>query len=552
MSKFSDFFIKAYPQFKEKVLEGNYEEALAIYLVAYQRRVEGKKNQADINQVYSAAFDGFNRHGSKREQDLREWVDDDNAFNRFFEFFRSKYGKEGICRVSNKSRSVASVRVVKEEGPYERFLKRRHLRELIYKLSRNKALGKKKLYEQIEGYIRDIIISPNKKALTAAIKKDLIKERDDIFEYWDDPFLVSAGALLSVLMIRIENIENSIFSLTFNYLRWYAARYINKRCEGNNIPTNALTTALKKSPLLFLILNRQEMKFFLHSFLQEKRYRTATEGYNAGLILVALYGGYEDDTLEKMTIPESLQEPKKIEEAKALIHYREKVIALIEKMRPFFQYLDKRMLSAIDLILKSRYPFLILLPKHKTFIDNLTDERIEEKEECVRVLMKLVGIYSFSSRIKYMSRYSYYSYYQEQKLANAGEVRWIRVPDPSLEYFVLSVDDENRYYDFNNCLPSKYVSYIETVLSLYPREEYVYIKPEYSFPADAFDTYLTFDGYTLARYNFKGELCTEPLKGNCVKRITDPNFIPEYYRLSKIIDEMDEYFKLDTSEWISG
>ena len=274
-----------------------------------------------------------------------------------------------------------------------------------------------------------------------------------------------------------------------------------------------------------------------------------TEKYNAILINIALYVGNDeydtDDTLEKIPVPESIPAPVTIKEAKTLINYREKAITLFEKLKPAYKYLDMRFLSALELILKCRYPFLLLMQKHKAFIDSATDIDIQNHEECVRTLMRLVGIYTFCSRIKYMSRYSYYCYQNEKNIAKPKEEGWIRVPDPSLEYFVLNVVN-NTYYNFNQCKNEKYKSYIDTVLKLYPREEYVYIKPDYSFPTGTFDTYLTGDEYTLARYTFSGKLCSEPLTGNCVKRITDPDFIPEPYRTAgTTLEKMDDYLKPD-------
>ena len=77
MSKFFKYFVKRYPGFKEKVLKGEYKEALSIYADAYLELGEGKKKWDDYWRVYSAAYDGLHRHNSTRERDLRELVGDD-------------------------------------------------------------------------------------------------------------------------------------------------------------------------------------------------------------------------------------------------------------------------------------------------------------------------------------------------------------------------------------------------------------------------------------------------------------------------------------------
>ncbi len=556
MSKFSTFFIHAYPKFKQKVLAGDYKEALVIYMAAYKRRVEGKKNHDSIHQTLSAAYDGFNRHGSRRERDLRTWVEDDDAFDGFLHYFEINYGKNGVNRISNKSKVQAhniktavqqdlgiEKKKTKEEGPYEQFLHRKQLRAMICGLVKNNYLEKKELFEKIDDFIKNAIIFPSLKELTDAVKKDLVKEKENYFEFGGSPFLVNESASLGGWLDRVENIESSVFNLVFNYLRWYAARYLNKKGRGKNVPTNSLTIALKRNPILYLILSRQEKKFFLHSFLfGKKKGETLTESYNVIFILHDLYPIYSDDTLEKISVPKSLSGAKTIKDAKCFIQYRKKVIDLFEKLKPAYKYLDTNVLSAIELILKCRNPFLILLPQDKVFIDNNANIDVHNKEECLRVLMRLVGIYTISSRIKYMNRFSYYDYYRNQHDTTTGEVGWMRRPDPELEYFIFSKDGD-YYYDFDLCWKRKYKSYIDTVEALYPREEYVYIKPDYIFPVNTSDTYLTPDGYTLARYNYSGELCTEPLKGNFVKRINDPNFIPEHLQ-SFYFDKLDEYFDL--------
>ena len=91
-----------------------------------------------------------------------------------------------------------------------------------------------------------------------------------------------------------------------------------------------------------------------------------------------------------------------------------------------------------------------------------------------------MGIYTFITRVKLISRRDYYDYYETmmKRDKNKKERKWVKPLDESLDVFF----EENEY----------------------PKDEYEFVR--------------TGNVYTLARYDCSGNLCKEPLKGNYVRK----------------------------------
>ena len=542
MSRFSRYFINTYPKFKEEVLSGNYESAMSIYAIAFHDRVEGKKNQQNIRQVYSAAYDGFHRNGSQREQDLRGWIANDEAFDAFMEFFCSQYGKDGIYRVSNKGRHTKDRRATvirkrkeeeerqKKEGPWDAYqrnkkqlLHKKQLRAFIRRKLKDGVTDKKKLFEATAKYIKNEIIASSYKDIYEIVQKE-IKRRTDKFN--GSIFLIYDSIYLRANYWILNNLEAALSHGVYDYLCWYAAKFINKRGTGKKIPTNSLTIALKKNLALFLLLDEPDMKKILRSFRFQKSFNT-TEMFNAwGLESLNYSSG--DIIPGYAMAPKNNSGPKTRSGWLELLKYRNKALDFFDKVKMTAGTWDKNLESVINWILKTRNLFVVLMKPDKKFIDALPGIDITDKEKCCKAINRLIGIYSFCSRTNYRNESSYKHYFVNQKIDKTKrESSWLVMPNELFDVFFLKMDKNGQYYDFNTGRKEPYISYIEAMLRLYPREEYVYIKSEFIFPSDKKDIFWTDDGYTLARYTCSGELCVEPLKGDWVKRISDSDFVPQ-------------------------
>lgn len=480
MSKFSKYFIKQYPGFRENVLKGNYKEALSIYAEAYLKMGEGKKVVEDYWRLYSAAYDGLHRHNSTREQDLREWIADDRAFNGFMEYFRTLYGKNGKCRVSNKL-----SKEVKSENRMDKFLRKRQLIDFIKLNIKNGILDKQKLFEEAKNFIQEYIVSRRLEEFKRHMKIK-VAESIKVVEAIEP---IEELNLLLYFQWVYDNVDNAALHCMEDYLLWYAARYINKKGIGKNIPTNTLTASLKANPLLYvlmlLITREKDVKKFLQSFRYQKR-TTYTESMNYMLLSATQYRLDQDDALERIKTSKVVSGPKTFKDAKELLVARDKyqkyIIDYYWRARPTLDFVDKRLADAIIEVLKS--PRLErLLPKQREFLESLPAADASTEEQCIKVFNRIVGIYTFSTRVKNISRRDYYDYYGSLMVRDKHkkEKKWVKLLDETLDVFI----------------PSKE----------YSSSEYEYVNTE--------------NGYILARYDCSGNLCMGATPGNYVRKVKE-------------------------------
>lgn len=479
MSKFFRYFVKRYPDFKDNVLKGNYKEALSIYADAYLKLGEGRRKCDDYWRVYSAAYDGLHRNNSTREHDLRELIGDDNAFEAFMEYFRNLYGPGGTCRVSNKL-----SKEVKAENDMDRFLRKRQLIDFIKLNIKNGVIDKQKLFEEAKKFIQELIISRRLELFKKWMKKKLLD--------YPEEFLIQLSAFKTELNLllhyywKLENIDNAARHCMEDYLYWHAARYINRKGTGKNIPTNALTANLKGNPFLFdLVQENRDRKKLLQSFRYQKR-ATFAESINYKLLSAAVYNTDEEDMLERIRTSKVISGPKTFKDAKELLVARDKyqkyIIDYYWRARPTLDFVDKRLADAIIEVLKS--PRLErLMPKQREFLESLPTADASTKEQCIKVFNRIVGIYTFSTRVKNISRRDYYDYYEYNMVRDPDkkEKKWLKPLDETLE------------------------GYLPT--NEYPRNEYEYVQTD--------------DGYTLARYDCSGNLCMGATPGNYVRKVKD-------------------------------
>lgn len=477
MSKFFKYFVRRYPGFKENVLKGNYKKALSIYADAYLELGEGKKELDDYWRVYSAAYDGFHRHNSTREQDLREWIGDDVAWSGFMEFFRARFGQNGICRISNKV-----ARKAKKENRVDKILRKKQLIDFIKINIRNGILEKEKLYAKAKKFIHTMIIIPPRLSLF----KDRVKE-------WLQSILPDLKAhqeireKLDLLLHNrwaFDNVDNAASKGMEDCLCWHAAKYINRKGTGQNVPTNALTASLKANPILpFLFWEEKDKKKLLQSFRYQKR-ANYTESMNYKILSAWAYRLNEDDSFERIKTSKTISGPTELEKGKELIEAREQykqiIVAFYWKARPLIDYLDKRLTDALKEIFEHEQRFERMLPEQRQFLESLPDVDVSTKEQCVKIFNRIMGIYTFITRVKHISRRDYYDYYETlmKRDKNKKERKWVKPLDESLDVFF----EENEY----------------------PQDEYEFVK--------------TGNGYALARYDCSGNLCKNPLKGNYVRK----------------------------------
>lgn len=503
MSKFFKYFVRCYPSFKENVLKGNYREALSIYADAYLKLGEGKKEWDDYWRVYSAAYDGFHRHNSTREQDLREWIGDDVAWSGFMEFFRTRFGQNGICRISNKV-----SRKAKRENRLDKILRKKQLIDFIKINIRNGILEKEKLYAKAKKFIHTMIIIPPRLNLFKDQIKEMLqsilpglKANQEIREKLD---------LLLHNRWAFDNVDNAAPRGMEDCLCWHAAKYINRKGTGRNVPTNALTASLKANPILpFLFWVEKDKKKLLQSFRYQKR-ANYTESMNYKILSAWAYR--LDDTFDRIKTSKIISGPKEMEKGKEYNKlrgiYHQNILAFIKRAMPVLDYLDKRLGDVLVYIIENEDAQRIerLLPEQRKFFESLPNADVSTKEQCKKVFNRIMGIYTFITRVKLISRRDYHDYYETlmKRDKNKKERKWVKPLDESLDVFETPKDA--------NC-------YIDAVRSLYPPREYVYARRKgLVFPTDTNDTYWTRNGYTLARYDCSGNLCKEPLKGNYVRK----------------------------------
>lgn len=513
MSKFSEYFIRNYPHFKDDILNGRYERAISEYVVLYKKKV-GRKKKKYINpqQEYSAAFDGFNRHGSHREQDLRALVNDDKAFDDFLDFFKQRYGKDGIYRVSNKAKDV---------GTEKNYMVK--LKQFLRRIVKVSSWDKDRMFEETKRYIYKSIISQWSDIIAKKMHKKLVQKWNNLSVSLFFMNEIEEYRRFAELFEFEGEIAKSCFS---GYLLWHSARYINRKVDGKNIPTNKLTKLLKNNPFALEFLDKAEQKHILRSFRLQKRFCNA-ELDNALSVYHSLYDKYDDISLEiKIPDPVSFRRPDTLDEAKKLITYRNKVISFLDLISSGGQLLDKRRAFAVEKIIRYKSPFKMLTQQQKAYIDSLPKICTSEKKECVKAIDRIIGIYTFCAREKYMNRESYYKEYFNSISPSQNKGFLKKKYDNGLDIFILKkkIDMDRQwkktFYNFNTGKYEEYISYIDAVQKLYPMDEYIYIIP-YQIDSKSGDEYVTEDGYTLARYNIKGELSPNLLAGNYVRPIVD-------------------------------
>lgn len=527
MSRFSQFFVQHYPQFRQAVLKGNYESALSFYILAYQSKRDGKKVYINEMQEYAAAFDGFQRNGSRREKDLREWIRNDQAFDGFMDFFCERYGKNGMYRVSNKSahtidrrRNRPNFKSKKKKEAFDAC--RRSVREAVINLGEMLGGDKKAIEAGVERYI-ERRFSDVHYYFVEQLRQKIKEERDKL---GGSLYMADQIRHYKLLTRQLEYLNNDTSKDFSAYLLWHAIRYINNRYKGKNIPTNKLTRLLKNSPCVLLFLQGKEQRYLLRS-LRLQTHFSSIELDNAVSLYYILYSGY-DETSTKIRFPRSYSPPASWIKGRDMIVYKNKVVKFLKAQEARIKELNERLYSAAKKILdNTSVGFKILPEEHKAFIDKLSEADKEDSKKYIKTIDRLIGIYTFCSRQRYMTREMYYEDYFDA-ISPAKEER-----TSGLDIFVLIARKlperkwEKCFFNFNTGRYEEYLSYIDTVKVLYPKEEYVYIKTDYMFPDDEDEKYVDRYGYTLARYTAAGQLCDDLLEGNYVKPVTDSDFIPE-------------------------
>ena len=508
MSRFSEYFIQQCPEFRDDVIHGRYKEAIFHYVSFYRRCVHTKRKRGYINiqQECSAALDGFSRHGSRREQDLRAMVGNDRAFDAFLDYFRQRYGKEGVYRVSNKAREIK--------------LERGYIVYLNKFLSRGikvNSWGKKMLYEETKEYIDNYIMPQWIRRIISTIHKKLIQKRDNlgVSRYFIKQ--IEEYRRLTELMECEGKLVRDCF---LTYLLWHSARYINKKVKGDSIPTNRLTKQLKKNPLALEFVDYKEQKALLKSFRLQKKFTTA-ELENAHDFYRSVFKKY-DDTTGAIEDCAHTRGPSNHKEYMELLSYRKKIVAFLNDVKHIIPAGDRR-IPAVEEITANQMPFKIITPQHKEYIDSLPTLDTPDKKACIKAVDRLIGIYTFCAREKYLKRRDYYDGYFDSIVPTGNKEYWKRWRDKGFDLFILrkeivpSLQWTKCFYNFNTGKYEEYVSYIDAVQKLYPESEYTYTFVGGMIIDRKDDEYITDDGYTLARYDINGELSNNLLEGNFVK-----------------------------------
>ena len=283
---------------------------------------------------------------------------------------------------------------------------------------------------------------------------------------------------------KYDNIDNVSHHAVEDFLYWQAARYINRKGTGRNIPTNALTANLKANPLLFdQVENNRDKKVLLRSFRYQKR-ATYTEAMNFRLLVADMYRLNSDDALQRIQTSKSISGPKTLQEYKDLKNAKNKylrnIIDYYWRARPVIDFLDERLANAMIQVIYT--PMLErLLPEQRKFLESLPSADASNKEQCVKIFNRIIGIYTFSTRVKNISRRDYYDYYETLLVRdkNKKERKWVKPLAETLDVY-------------------------DPKLKKYPQDEYEYIKIE--------------EGYTLARYDCSGNLCMGAEQGHYVRK----------------------------------
>ena len=520
MSRFSEYFKRNYPFFKEDVLQGRYNTAVETYVLAQHHRVEGKKDQTNINQIFTAAFDGFSRNGSKRLQDLKEWIGDDEAFEGFYQFFNRRYGKGGQYRVSNKKKKKKTVSVKTGESTEIPEFKEQ-LDSFLKKLSKNRYYDKKWAFEETKRYILRVVFPQwskkyidNFKKRLAGIKEQLDRIVMDFVEYCslDYSFYVERYRWWAERNDFYSRIMSRCF---WDYMCWHSARYINrKRIPGERIPTNKLTKAVKNDPYAYKFMDLKEKRALLRSFRYQKSL-SRVEIDNAEDLYLDIFEYYYEN--EEINWPWEVKLPAALDKVQELYAYWKKAYSFLETAP--VKDLDELYSNAVEKILAYKTPFQRITPQQKTFIDALPMVDIKDKKEYTKTIDRMIGVFTFCTRIKFMKRGDYYYRYFDSIVPNGKLEFWEEWRNKGLDVFMMPKCDKT-FYNFNTRRYVKYVSYIDAVKKLYPMDKYQYIYVDYLDRYESSsDTYYTGKGYTLARYDANGKLSHFPLEGNYVRKL---------------------------------
>ena len=534
MSRFSEYFKRNYPFFKYDVLQGDYENAVKTYVMAQHHRVEGKKDQTDQDQIFTAAFDGFYRNGSRRLKDLKEWIDNDEAFEGFYNYFSDLYGKEGLYRVSNKK---VTHRVNIDDYDYyddpfypEVIKFKEDLDYFLKRLLKHRYYDKKMAFEKTKMYIQKVIFLPWIQKYIDDTKKDLEKEKAYIEEN------IRFGLNDHYLFYKFNNISNffkwyvgvyefidKIMKRCFwDYLCWYSVRTINrKKIPGAKIPTNKLVKAVKRDLYAYKFMDFAEKKAVLRLFRYQKSLSCteldiAEKLYNSILDSHDPEFGSDDFYFLEIRGRWEFKLPATLEKAQEIYSYWRKALAFLESVS--VRGLDKRYRDAVKLILTLRTPFQLITPQQKKFISALSDVDTENKKLFIKTIDRLIGIFSFCTRLRFMGRGVYYFGYFYSVIPNGKLEFWEEWQKKEFEIFILLKNDK-VLYNFRTKRFIKYVSYIDAVKKLYPMDKYQYIKVDYmNQDLSSSDSYYTKDGYTLARYDCSGNLRMGAEMGNLVRK----------------------------------
>ena len=116
-------------------------------------------------------------------------------------------------------------------------------------------LDKKTLYEDAKQYIQELIISRRMTEVRRWAKAVCTGAMEVLMPF--KPLMAEMNLVRHYQWIY-DNVDNASRHMMEDYLCWHAAKYINRKGTGRNVPTNALTANLKANPLLYVLLFRTE------------------------------------------------------------------------------------------------------------------------------------------------------------------------------------------------------------------------------------------------------------------------------------------------------
>ena len=522
MSRFSEYFKRTYPFFKDDVLQGRYDTAVETYVIAQHHRVEGKKDQTNLHQIFTAAFDGFYRNGSRRLKDLKEWIDNDEAFRGFYNYFSKRYGKDGLYRVSNKAKKKIINRG--NSGDYSKVPPfKESLDYFLKKLSKNRHYDKEMAFEEAKKYILRVIFPQWTQKYIDELKEELEKYKTHMEENissWFDYHYPDYNFISNFFIWYVgiyESYDKIMTRCFWDYLCWHSARTINrKKIPGSKIHTNKLIKAVKRDPYAYKFMDLTEKKAVLRSFRYQKSLSQVEIDNAKGLYYeMAAEPEYCSEDIE-IEWPWQLKLPATLEKTQEIYSYWRKALLFLKSVS--VQGLDKRYREAVEKIFALRTPFQRITPQQKTFIAALPEVDTDNKDLFVKTIDRLIGIFTFCTRIKFMERWEYYCGHFDSIIPDGKLEFWEEWQKKGLDIFML-MKKNDILYNFRTKRFVKYVSYIDAVKKLYPMDKYQYINVDYMEQGWSLsDSYYTKDGYTLARYDCSGNLCKEPLKGNFVRK----------------------------------